>query len=219
MRKSSALSRLLKYLLPAVAGGCFLCSPAFAALVTINVTVDENGNNIATTSTGITVTQTGILRPDPGPGGLPSVLSYLSFSTSPFVEGDVLMQDGVGGPTLDVIRFAGAGPSGLAAFPFGVKLFFYSDNLDGLDSLGDTVSPPGALFTNNLTILEVGTEGNNGAFYTPVAGQPGFTADFQFSYHFISDGSAVPEPSTVVLVGSMLMMLVVIIGKRRRASL
>ena len=75
-----------------------------------------------------------------------------------------------------------------------------SDNIDGFDSLGDTAGPPGAFYTNQVTILEVGPEGDNGAFYTPTANQPGFVSGFDVQYHFISDGSAVPEPGSWTLM-------------------
>jgi hypothetical protein len=104
------------------------------------------------------------LQSDPGPGGLASVLTYDLLGPPSLVAGDVLLQDGAGGPILDVIRFNPAGTGG-AAYP--ASLLFYSDNVDGFDSLGDTSSPPGAFYTNTVTILEVGSEGDNGAFYAP----------------------------------------------------
>jgi hypothetical protein len=139
--------------------------------------VDENGNS--------NFSPPGTLQPDPGPGGLPQVLTYhLPFAGLP---GDVLMQDGVGGPVLDVIRFNGNG-----------TLLFYSDNVDGFDALADTPSPPSAFYPNQITIQEIGTEANNGAFYQPTPNQPGFDPSFP-NYHFISDG-AIPEPSSLMLL-------------------
>jgi hypothetical protein len=115
------------------------------------------------------------------------------------VAGDVLMQDGLGGPILDVVRFNPQQNGG--------SLVFYSDNVDGFDSLGDTPSPPGSLYPNNIIILEVGNEFNNGAIYTPLPGQPGFVAGAgaPVDYILISDGVfplvAVPEPSSLALFG------------------
>lgn len=154
--------------------------PAFAGAITI--TIDENGNGRPYT-----------IGTDPGPGGLGGVLIY----TLPFtgVQGDVLLSEG--GTFLDLIRFNGDGTA-----------IFYSDNVDGFDSIGDTSGPPGSLYTNKVTIAEVGAEGNNGATYTPAANQPGYgNADFTVTYHFISDGSAVPEPSSLWLMAGGLGML------------
>ncbi|HEV3167535.1 MAG TPA: PEP-CTERM sorting domain-containing protein, partial [Isosphaeraceae bacterium] len=141
------------------------------------ISIDENGNsNIGP----------GFFSTDPGPGGLPGVLTY----TLPFpgVQGDVVLLDA--GVTLDVIRFNGNGTA-----------LFYSDNTDGFDSKADTPSPPGQLYANVVRIPEVGPEGNNGATYTPLPGQPGFDPTAAVTYNFVSDGS-LPEPSSLVLLSS-----------------
>ena len=112
------------------------------------------------------------------------------------VSGDVFLQDGVGGPILDVIRFNATE----VCFASTGCLVFYSDNIDGFDSLADTASPPGAFYTNTITLLETGIEGGlQGAIYTPIAGQPGFVAGaaVPVTYHLISD--SVPEPATLAL--------------------
>jgi hypothetical protein len=164
---------------------------------TIDVTVDENGSGTGTLGSGF-------FAPDPGPGGLSSVLTYdLPFAPTP---GDVLLFDATepGSPVLDVVRFNNSSFDHIAAIdgsPF--TLVFYSDNVSGFDALADTPSPPGALYANQLRIAELGPEGNNGAFYTPTAGQPGFLEPNLIAgavtYHFISD--SVPEPATLALVG------------------
>ena len=89
------------------------------------IAIDENGNGIGTIGRGF-------LAPDPGPGGLASVLTYrLPFAGVP---GDVLMSSVepgfVGTVVFDVIRFNGNG-----------TVLFYSDNVPVFDSLGDTASP------------------------------------------------------------------------------
>ena len=141
------------------------------------MTVDENGNGIGTVGLGF-------LAPDPGPGGLPSVLIYqLPFAAT---QGDVLSTVS---DTGDVIRFNGNG-----------TLIFYSDNLGGVDALGDTPTPPQALYTNLAFSTEVGPEGNNGFFYAPTVGQPGSVPGALVAYHFVSDGT-VPEPATLTLLG------------------
>jgi hypothetical protein len=95
---------------------------------------------------------------------------------------------------------------------------FASDNADGVDSLADQSS--GFLVplpANIVDILEVGPEGANGFFYTPVAGQPGFTPDFAVMYHILSDGTlAVAEPATLALLASGL--LVLLLGQRRASQ-
>jgi len=178
----------------AVALATLAAASGASALVNGNIvtTVDENGNGTLNGFLGPTPLPFGFQN-DPGPGGLNGVLTYDLINPPGLVSGDVLMQDGVGGPILDVVRFnanqmgAGGGTG---------TLVFYSDNVDGFDSLADTFGPPGALYANNITILEVGTEANNGAIYTPTAGQPGFVAGASAPvvYNLISDN--VPEPAT-----------------------
>jgi hypothetical protein len=82
-----------------LAGFCF--GPGSHAAL---ITVDENGTGIGTIGSGS-------LRPDPGPGGLPSVLTYnLPFTAT---QGDVALsgiEPGFPFPVvLDYIRFNGNG--------------------------------------------------------------------------------------------------------------
>lgn len=168
---------------------------ASAQQFTVMVTVDENGNGTLTNSAGFFSTLPFSIAPDPGPGGLPAVLTYGLLNPPGLVAGDVLLQDGIGGPILDVIRFNPQENGG--------SLVFYSDNTDGSDSLGDTPGPPTALYDNRITIQEIGPEGDNGAFYTPLAGQPGFVtgASGPVTYHFISD--SVPEPGSIAMIAGL----------------
>ena len=158
--------------------GLFLSNVAHAGIV-LDITVDENGDGTNTIGRGF-------LALDPGPGGLPSVLTYnLLFAGT---QGDVILTDD--SVPRDVIRFNGNG-----------TLIFYSDSVPGSDALGDTLSLPFPLYTNQASIQELGfsAEGNNGAFYTPTAGQPGSLPGAVIAYHFVSD--AVPEPATLALLG------------------
>jgi len=191
MREDTMKSRLTmkKYLLTsvlligAVAAGLALSQPANA----VTITVDEDGNGGLPSS----------LRSDPGPGGLAGVLTYsLGGSFGGMITGDVLMTDA--GLVLDVVRF-NLDPI------LGPTLVFYSDNVDGFDSRADTPSPPGALYANRITIPELGLEGNNGAVYTPLAGQPGSVPGMAVTYNLISD---VPGP----IVGAGLPGLILACG-------
>jgi len=107
------------------------------------IAIDEHGNGFGTLGPGF-------LAPDPGPGGLPLVLTYLL----PFagVQGDVLITD-PGAFLNDLIRFNGNG-----------TVIFYSDNVPVADAIADTASPPLAFYANTVTINEVGPEGANRTF-------------------------------------------------------
>jgi hypothetical protein len=162
-------SDLKKFLLIAAVGIGLSTVPMLAAPCPL-ITVDENGVGTLDFSGcgGVVTPMPGVLQPDPGPGGLSSVLTYDLFGPPSLVAGDVLMFDPAVGTFLDVVRFNPAGTGGNAAYP--ASLLFYSDNIDGFDALGDAPSPPGALYPNNVTIADTGDEINNGAIYIPGAG-------------------------------------------------
>jgi hypothetical protein len=166
-------------------------------------TIDENGNGMLNGTTALPFA----LQADPGPGGLSSVLTYSLLVPTATTAGDVLLQEGVGGPILDIIRFNNGEvcPGGNAAG----CLVFYSDNVDGFDALADTPGPPSLLYANTVTIVELGPEGNNGVTYTPLPGQPGYTGTGAVAvYNLISDSVAVPAP----LIGHGLFVLLAIGG-------
>jgi hypothetical protein len=145
-------------------GLCFY-SMAYAGARSRVIAIDEFGNGIGTLSRGF-------MLPDPGPGGLPSVLTYIL----PFqgTAGDVTfgVEPGLvfGG---DIIRFNGNG-----------TVIFYSDNVPNPDSPADTIAPPSQLYPNRADVQEIE---NTVAFYTPSPGQPGWDRRNP-TYIFISDG-------------------------------
>jgi hypothetical protein len=160
------------------------------------ITVDEHGKGSLLFPGGAPFPTVGVLAPDPGPGGLASALTYNLLGPPGLIAGDVhLIEPGTRDTLSEIIRFNPAG-TGSPAYP--ASLVFYSDNADGVDALADTGFPTGA-YTNIVTLLEVGPEGSNGAFYTPGPDQPGFVAGFAVTYHFISD-DAVPEPGAAVML-------------------
>ena len=184
---TSLVKSLTRCALGAILLGLVLCGPASAVLITI----DEDGHG--------TVDGTPLpffKGPDIGPGGLLSTLHYgPSLFLIGTVPGDVHLTEGAGSAAvfLDVIRFNGDG-----------TVIFYSDNLDGFDSLADTAAPPSIAYPNLVSIPEIGPEGDNGAFYTPGPGNPGFSPEFALTYHFVSDGEATadePSPAALMLLG------------------
>jgi len=142
--------------------GPYTVSPGDLVAGNIVLTVDENGHG----------TLNGFLGPqplpfalqnDPGPGGLPSVLTYSMLDPPGLTAGDVLILepgDGLG----DVVRF---NPGESCTDGSLGCLVFYSE-APPFDSLADTPSPPGAFYANTITLTENAT---GQVKYTPVPGQ------------------------------------------------
>lgn len=155
-----------------------LFTTALSASAASIVTVDNNGNgNIDGTPLSFA------LAADPGPGGLPSTLTYaLPFTGA---QGDVeLLFNSI---PIDVLRFNGNG-----------TVIFYGGENNG--SLADTPRPPFPV-PNTVQIALSGSPGSGFALYAPTAGQPGFDAS-GVSYDFISGApsSATPEPASIALL-------------------
>src|SRR6266404_5684762 len=123
---------------------CCLPSSASAVSFSVSTTVDENCNGLLTNTSGFSASLPCGFQADPGPGGLAGVMTYGLLDPPGLTAGDVLLQDGIGGLILDVVRFNAAEQC------FGSLgcLVFYSDNIDGFDAGADTFGPPGAFYTN-----------------------------------------------------------------------
>ena len=160
------------------------------------ITLDEFGVGSILFPGAATTPLPGAMTLDPGPGGLPNALTYNLQGPPSLVAGDLyLIEPGSANIISDVIRFNPAGTGGNDSYPASV--LFYSDNADGADALAD-IGFPLAVYGNVLFLQEIGPEGNNGATYTPTAGQPGFVAGYNVTYDIISE---VPEPTTLALAG------------------
>src|SRR6266849_1678976 len=82
-----------------------LCGSQAIADNNPRITVDEDGHGTIQFAGSPPAPLPGVLAPDPGPGGLPAALTYNLGGPPSLVAGDVRLQDGVGGPIFDVVRF------------------------------------------------------------------------------------------------------------------
>jgi uncharacterized protein (TIGR03437 family) len=114
----------------------------------------------------------GVAAADPGPGGLASVLTYPLQNPPSLVFGDVQLT-GPNGVT-ELIRFnaAGTGNPNYAA-----SLLFYSSPTDGVGHLVTTLTPPGTLYPNVVSVPL-------GTVYTPGPGEPGYVTFVETHYIF-----------------------------------
>ena len=191
MKRLGSLSLLLLALV-------LMTLPGNAAGLAFTVSVDEFGNGSSTFPGGPNALPS-FIAPDPSGGVAGNVLQYLLLPNLPFTPGDVILDENVGTNLVvsDVLRF----------FPTanGTLLLFYSDNGDGVDAPADISGLPGNVIGNPVHVLEIGPDGNNGAVYTPIAGQPGFVStDFMPTFNIISDA---PEPASFLLIGAGLAAL------------
>jgi PEP-CTERM motif len=196
----------------AVLGAVFLLSASGTAVagpydgggLDVSIRVDENGNGFLTNAAGVVFTLPFDKRNDPGPGGLANVLTYSLLAPPALTAGDVLITDI--GALNDVVRY---NPNEVCVDGSHGCLVFYSDNVDGIDALADTPSPPGAFYANTVTIAETGTDTNNSAMYPAVGfvlpGQPGFVNALNpVNYLLISD-TPVPEPASLAILAVSLL--------------
>lgn len=177
---------------PAAAGPAPIEDPLFVETVT---------NSCPTNCGSVT------LATDPLPGGKKTV-EYIFNSTIPsVVAGDVKVQE-FGGSTIgDLIRFENIAGVGATAF-------IYSDDIAG--GLAADVGLPSSFQTNTATI----TENSSGlALITPSSSQPGFCASCRTAIEYgIQSSDAVPEPGTLLLIGSALTIFG-LAWRRRRVEL
>jgi hypothetical protein len=168
-----------------------MARPASAQGFAVDITVDENGHGTLSNTSGFFSLLPASLAPDLGPGGRLAALTYGLLNPPGLVPGDLLLYEpGQQEELSDLIRF---NPNG--------TLVFYSDF--GVEDLAD-IGFPSALYTNTLSVFEVGPEGANGFVYTPTANQPGFVAGAAgpVTYHLISDAATVPEPGSMALLAT-----------------
>ena len=157
---------------------------AATALAQTTFSFDENGNGFFS---GVAVP--GVLSPvDPSGGVAGPVLIYtLPAVVPPVTIGDAILLENAANTNIsDVIRFWDQN-----------RVIFYSDPEAGSGDadLADISGLPAQLLSNRVLIAETGVEGNNGANYTPLPGQPGGST-VAMNYQIISD---VPEPGSVLL--------------------
>jgi len=164
-----------------------------SALVTTTVlaqnviSIDENGNGFFN---GAAIP--GVLSPvDPSGGTAGPVLIYtLPAAGGALTIGDaVLLEPPVGQTNIsDVVRFWEQN-----------QIIFYSDRETTApdNDPADRAGLPSSLLANNVVMAETGVEGNNGASYLALPGQPGWDGNpLGTQYRIISD---VPEPGSALL--------------------
>jgi hypothetical protein len=206
--------------------------------IPVLITVDEHGNgNVQGPLSPTPFPLPGVLAPDPGPGGSASALTYYFPSLLDVVPGDVILREPDSRDAIsDIIRFnpLSEGATSFISFPDDIlpfqlpvtpaSLVFYSDSGDGVDSLADQSGFPTEKSDNVVYGDEVGSEGDNGFWYTPGPDDPGYllVPDGPFSveaqYHFISDGTLTPEPGSLALLATGGLPLLGLLRRRRMAA-
>jgi hypothetical protein len=165
--------------------GMLLAGPASASTL---ITIDESGVGSLKTMTGAVTPLVGVLGVDAD--GHPTLIYTPPPNMVHLTDGDLYLHEGsLSNPFSDVVRFHTG------------TICFYSDGQENGElqaQLGD-VGIPVHLLSNQVNVLEVGSEGANGAVYRPQMGQPGFDPTQTIIVDVISD---TPEPSSIILMAS-----------------
>ena len=173
------------------------------------LTFDENGNGTIAVNGGATAILKGTLI---GPIGGTGALTFLL--PEPVITGDVSFTEPGSNGISDWLRFTDAAGiiSGIATGA-GPRMIFYSEfELGELHAdLADTGFPTDLGTGNVLHLTEVGAEGSNGFDYRPAG------VAYPINNEYIGISDKVPEPASLVLLGSGLVALGLTVFRRRRA--
>jgi hypothetical protein len=138
------------------------------------------------------------------------LVGWYYFLGVPSMAGDVLLlEPGTGGTNYsDLLRFDGTG-----------GVYFFSDLEPGElnPDHADVPVMPTPAGSNMVFLAEIGPEGNNGAFYRPLPGQPGYDTSGLLpglAYNIVSD--VVPEPHVAILAMTGGGLLLATRARRRR---
>jgi hypothetical protein len=194
-----------------------LPAPGLSALVVIGAFVlsfNETGQATIQLAGGAPTPLTGTLQGDPAtPAGPGQSVALTYLLPEPVIAGDVSFTEPGALTASDWLRFTdNAGHHNGEATGAGSRMLFYSEvepgetNAELADQTFPTNLGSGA---NTLARLEVGVEGNNGFDYRPG------NVPFPQNNEYIGISDAVPEPATLLLMGSGLLGLA---GWRRYSS-
>jgi hypothetical protein len=208
-------------LIPGVIFVATLLASGVSAYADVVLTFDEKGSGNLCTG-GATTNCWALVGANPNIG-FTGFLTYFFPAGVKVTAGDVKITEPPSSTDIsDGLRFTNAAGA-LHGAGVADRMFYYSDQTDGITSLGDT-GFPGNFYTgtNKLTIKETGlppacgpytSDLFNGFCYTPAAGNPGFHAGVGAAFHYngTSDSpeSGVPfelalGPCGVLLCGILL---------------
>lgn len=179
----------MKLIALALAASLFIAAPRASAVDALAVDVLTFQDNGPITLNGLGIAVLGQMEADPGPGGLPSALTFtlnlpLGPALSQPVVGDLRLLE-PGGAVADIVRF---NP--------GMSMVFYSTAKPGVPPrLADT-GLPAALYANTAQVFE-------GQMYLPGPGDPGFALNLASGRplaYLAVNTAPVPEPATLPML-------------------